>query len=149
MILLAAHWSEPDIPELASTVTWLRQRGNTVTVVGPGMEYDTPLPGVLFDSIRDHNPGEVQLHWVNENRVLDKKMEIFARDEWKVGYISEFEDMCGTSPQLGTTRAQAETIQGCPLYASPGVPLIFDRFHLTPPGSILFAESMREHHQLE
>jgi hypothetical protein len=145
-VLLTADWNEADMSELAHTVAWLQQHGMTVTVVGPGMEYNVALPRLLFESIRDNNPEIIQRHWVSGNRDLDQQMAVLARDHWKTGFISEFEDLC-TSPSKQDP--EAESIQGCPLYAAPGVPLIFDKFHLTMTGSILYAESIRKHHQLQ
>jgi peptidoglycan/LPS O-acetylase OafA/YrhL len=146
-VLLTADWSEPDLPELAHTVAWLHQRGMTVTVFGRGMEFDTGLPWLLFESIRSHDPAVVQRHWIGANRDFDRKMAALVRDQWKAGYISEFDDLC-TSAVDPAGVAQADSIEGCPLYAAPGVPLIFDRFHLTLPGSILYAESIQAHSQL-
>jgi hypothetical protein len=141
-VLLTAHWSERDLPELEHTIFWLKQHGMKVTVFGQSMEYDTALPRVLFNSIRDRNPAEVQRHWMGENRDFDKKMAELARNKWKVHFISEFENLCGLS-------AKTETVDGCPLYAAPGVPIIFDSFHLTLPGSVLYAKSIRRKHQLQ
>jgi peptidoglycan/LPS O-acetylase OafA/YrhL len=145
-VLLTAHWSEQDLPELEHTILWLKQHGMTVTLFGQSMEYDIALPRVLFSSLRDRNPAEVRRHWMGANRDFDKKMADLARNRWKVGFISEFEDLCASPEEAGT---QPDTIDGCPLYAAPGIPLIFDTFHLTIPGSILYAESIRRHHQLQ
>ena len=60
-------------------------------------------------------------------------MSTLARDLWKVEYISFFDNICS---------------QGCPSYATPGVPMLLDTNHFTPAGSIRFAQSMRDRKQL-
>lgn len=146
-VLLSAHWGDPDLPELEHTVAWLQQRGMKVTVFGQTFEYDLDLPRVLFAAIRDKNPEEVRRHWVAKNRNLDREIGQLARQKWRTGYISEFEDLCGPVTDLHPEPPSGE-VQGCPIYAASGVPLIFDRFHLTAAGSVLYARAIRERHQI-
>jgi peptidoglycan/LPS O-acetylase OafA/YrhL len=146
-VLLTADWSEPDLPELAHTIAWLHQHGMTVTVFGRGMEFDTGLPTLLFNSIRDRDPALIQRHWVGGNRDFDRKMADLVRNQWNARYISEFDDLCASAGDTAAA-APAGSIQGCPLYAAPGVPLIFDKFHLTIPASALYAEAIRDRRQL-
>jgi hypothetical protein len=146
-VVLSAHWSDECLPELENTVSWLQQHGMKVIVFGPPFEYDMGLPGLLFSSIRDNNPGELTRHWVAENRELDQRIGHLAREKWRIGYISEFEDLCSSS-SASVAGVSADRVQGCPVYAAPGVPLIFDKFHLTAAGSVLYAQSIRAHQQL-
>jgi hypothetical protein len=74
-------------------------------------------------------------------------MAQLARDEWKVRYISAFDDLCNPGVEK-LTGSNLQSGDGCPVLAAPGVPLQFDYHHLTVEGSILYAQQMRSRHQL-
>jgi len=144
-VLLAARWSDSDLPEIGHTIAWLEQRGMKVVLLGPTFEYDMPLPVMLSIALREKNSSVLQRHWKPGREELDKKMATLAREQWKVEYVSIFDNFCGA----GTAGSkQMLTVSGCSVYASPGVPLLFDLDHFTPEGSVLYASRMRAKGQL-
>ena len=83
-------------------------------------------------SLRDHDPAEIEKHRMPESENLDKKMAGMARDQWKVEYISAYEDLC--TPE-------------CVAYGAPGVPLMFDK-HYTADGAATLARVIKAKGQL-
>lgn len=146
-VLISAHWREEDMDELGRTIDWLKARGLRVVLFGETMEYDEPLGSLLFTAVHTHNMRMVDAHWMEGGRTLDRRMHLLAATRWHVPLISEFDDLCATQVEM-EARAQTQTSTGCPVFAAPGVPLIFDRFHLTVPGAVLYARRMRDRHQL-
>jgi peptidoglycan/LPS O-acetylase OafA/YrhL len=138
-IILAGFWQQSDLPELGRDIAWIQAKGIKVILVGPVMRFDLPLPHLLITSIQVRDPGLVTRHAVREEAILDRQMASLARDEWRVQYISFFENMCHSLPQTDET---------CVVYAAPGVPLFFDEHHFTDSGSKLFAETMKTHGEL-
>ena len=69
------------------------------------------------------------------------------RKQWGLPYISAFEDLCHAQVEM-EAKSQPETSNGCPLYAAPGVPILFDTDHFTPAGSLLYASIIRSKNQL-
>jgi peptidoglycan/LPS O-acetylase OafA/YrhL len=137
-VLISVRWLEAYFPGLGNTVAWLQQHGIRVILFGPGIEFDVPLPRLLTLSLLHGNPSMLDGHRKTEPLQTDEKLAEIARNQWKVDYISIYENLC--IPKMETS--------GCPVYAAPGVPLLFDTNHLTPLGSELFAKTMRDRHQL-
>lgn len=77
----------------------------------------------------------------------DKKLSELARNQWKIRYISAYENLCAMNVKM-EAEAPLRTESGCPVYAASGVPLIFDSNHLTADASILYARTMRARNQL-
>jgi peptidoglycan/LPS O-acetylase OafA/YrhL len=144
-VILAGSWSEKDLPELGRDIAWIKQHGMEVVVVGPRISFDKPLPHLLITAIQLHNPDILSQHYSRSGEVLDRKMAALARDKWNVHYISVYEDLCHQPPQ---GKVPMQTLDGCPLYASPGVPLTFDEHHFTGEGSVRFAQVVRSARQL-
>jgi hypothetical protein len=141
-VLLAGRWQKDEITELGRTVAWLKQNGIQVVLFGPVIEYDLALPRIIATAYRDRNMGEVAQHQSLEPEKLDGQLARIARDEWKVRYISIYEDLC-TPASLN----KASDLQ-CPIYAETDVPLLFDTNHLTPAGSIEYAKAMESKGQM-
>ncbi len=146
-ILIAGRWNAADIPELGRTILWIKQQGIRVVLFGPIPGFDVPLPRLLTVSLRDRKPSIIDRHRRVEPVQTDIKLSVIAREQWKVRYISFLENLCATSVQM-ESEAPLRAISGCPVYAEPGVPLLFDSNHLTVDGSILYARTMRARHQL-
>jgi peptidoglycan/LPS O-acetylase OafA/YrhL len=146
-VLLSAFWDESQLPELGRTVAWIQQHGMKVVVFGPVIEFAMPLPRVLIAALRDHTPERVATYEKIEPRQLDKMMAKLARDQWKVPYVSVFDTLC--TPQTEQElKAQGPSASKCPVYAAPGVPLLFDTNHFTAQGSQLYARAMRNRNLL-
>ena len=136
-IVLSGRWFERDFAELGRTVAWIRQRGIKVIVVGPNIEFDASLPQLLaLSAAGGRDSGVVERHRNPEPMLTDRKLADLAANQWKVRYVSVYQNLCGgdSSP--------------CPAYAAPGVPLLFDGGHFTVEGSILLAKTMRVRNQL-
>ena len=118
-----------------------------VIVFGPVMEYDAPFPRILATALRDHAPHELDRHLLLEPQQFDRQLAAIVRNRWHLPYISVYEDLCAAQPEM-VARAQLETSIGCPAYAAPGVPILFDTDHFTPAGSILYASAIRARNQL-
>jgi peptidoglycan/LPS O-acetylase OafA/YrhL len=147
-VLIAGRWEEPELGQLGRTIAWMAQHGIRVILFGPMMKFDVPLPRLIAISLRDRDPAAIERQRMNETLQVDRKLAALAQDKWKVRYISAFEDLCGTQVRM-EEKAHPETSAGCPVYAVPGVPLLFDTNHLTPQGSILYARAMRARNQLQ
>jgi peptidoglycan/LPS O-acetylase OafA/YrhL len=145
-VLLAGNWNESLLPELGRTVEWIKEHNMVPIVFGPAIEYDTSLPRLLALSLRSKDIRAVDRHRVAKAK-LDQEMAELARHQWKVRYISAFDDLCAAQIEM-EAGAQKETSSNCPVYAAPGVPLDFDEHHLTVAGSELFAREMRARNEL-
>jgi SGNH domain (fused to AT3 domains) len=142
-VILSAFWEESQLPELGRTVAWIQQHGMKVVVFGPAIEYSLPLPRILIAALRDRQPGQIAVREQTDARHLDVVMARMARQVWKVPYISFFETLC--APQREPVlKTQAGGQPGCPVYAGPGVPVLFDTNHFTAEGSVLYAKAVRD-----
>ena len=146
VVLIGRWWQEDDIANIGETVDWIRQHGMKVVLIGPSIEFDRSLVRLLEVSHREHDPDALRRHRVPLPQQVDRRMAAMARDQWKVPYISMYDDLC-TLP-INPTAGGVETASGCPVYGAPGIPLIWDTDHLSPAGAILFAKAMRAHNQL-
>jgi len=127
-IIFSALWHDNDLPEIARLANYTHQHHIRLILIGPSIAYALPLPRILASETSAAQP------YANpDDQKLDARMSTLARDLWKVEYISFFANVCS---------------QGCPSYAAPGVPMLLDTNHFTPGGSTLFAQSMRDRHQL-
>jgi hypothetical protein len=129
-VLLGAHWDEGDLDSLSSTLQWLRDHHTTVILLGPMLQYDSPLPRLLAVSIRDRDPNVPRVHRVAGFWRLDERMAALARDAWKVPYVSMIRLLCDGDR--------------CTEYAAPQVPLQADYGHLTEEGSVFVARKLRD-----
>ena len=132
-VFYGGRWVDSDLPGIAQSIAWMKQHGIQVYLFGPMTEYDEPFPRLLATSLRDHRPDLVAAHLTTGPREFDAKLAAMARDQWHVPYISYYDNLC---------------TPGCPSYAAPDVPLLFDEHHLTAEGSILFVKTVRDRNQL-
>src|SRR6185312_15253750 len=129
-IILSALWHDYDLPEIARVADYAHQHHIRLILIGPSVAYALPLPRILAGGTSPAQP------YANPNdQKLDARMSALAHDLWKVEYISFFDNIC-------------QAPGGCPSYAEPGVPMLLDTNHFTPGGAALFAQSMRDRHQL-
>ncbi len=128
-VLLAAHWQSDDMDRLSETIVWLRQRQIHAILLGPIVQYDSPLPRLLAVSIGKGDPEYPGTHRARYVEPLDRRMAQLARDVWRVPYISMYDLLC--------------VDERCTEYAAPGIPLQYDYGHLTSAGSILVADRIR------
>ena len=106
-----------------------------------------PLPHILATSLRGHSADRPDRHVQAPVQEFDKVLGHFVREKMGIPYISMFEDLCHS--QVGVkAKSRYETSAGCPLYAAPGVPILFDTDHMTTAGSKLFASVIRSRNQL-
>jgi peptidoglycan/LPS O-acetylase OafA/YrhL len=147
-VLIAGRWEEPELAELGRTISWMGQHSIRVILFGPVMKFEVPLPRLIAISLRDRDPAEIERERITETPQVDRELAALARGKWKVRYISAFEDLCAS--QVGIeVKSKPKTNANCPVYAGPGVPLLFDTNHLTPQGSIRYARAMRARNQLQ
>jgi hypothetical protein len=132
-VLLAAAWKEEDLPKLAATLDYLRERGIATVVFGPIVEYDYALPRLLADAIRYHDPQLADRERTAAVPVLDRRMRMLVTGKG-VTYISTYDAMC----KSGT----------CDKFATGNIPFQFDAGHLTAEGSIALAEKLRDNDAL-
>jgi peptidoglycan/LPS O-acetylase OafA/YrhL len=125
-LLIAARWQDRDVLPLSRSLDWLKDRGISVVVFGPMVQYDTALPRLLAFSIRGHDLTIPDEHRVNQ-RALDDAMSTLALEK-NVGYVSFYRSLCGP--------------RTCQEFAQNDVPLQFDYGHLTKEGSVLVAQKL-------
>ena len=130
VLLLAANWQPSTLPRLEKTIQFLKGRVTRIILVGPVMQYDTPLPRLLAESVRDHDPSLAAMHRIRSLDSLDVQMRQLAEQTWKVDYISYPRLLCPGG--------------NCLQWSSPDVPLQADTSHFTVPGSILAVQRMNQ-----
>jgi peptidoglycan/LPS O-acetylase OafA/YrhL len=147
-VLLSAHWQDDELPELGRTVAWLKQRGIPVIVIGPGIEFNGSMPRLVAVWMRDGRPaGFMDDFRSHQPEELDRTMAKLARDQWKVPYISVYDDLCRSQAEI-VAKAQPEMAGGCPVFGVQGAPLLVDSNHFSEEGSILLAQTIRSKGQL-
>ncbi len=110
-------------------------------------DFDLALPDVLALSLRERSPEVIERHLGPANWQLDRKMALIVRQEWKVPYISAYEDFCVPIGQ-DASHLRTLNISNCRFFAAPGVPIAFDSHHLTAAGSVTYASLTRARAQL-
>ncbi|KAA6459245.1 acyltransferase [Acidobacteria bacterium AB60] len=141
-VLIAGGWQPNDLPDLGQTIEWIRAHGMKVVVFGPTDLYRFPLPQLLLESLRKGGSGDLDGQVNLANRSFDNTLRSLTRNEG-VPYISMYDEICGPEPVDPGPRED-----GCPVYAAPGIPMFFDSHHLTPEGSMVYAEAIRKHRHL-
>jgi peptidoglycan/LPS O-acetylase OafA/YrhL len=127
-VLLAARWKADYLPEIAATLDWFASEHIPVTLIGPTVEYDSPLPRLLLTAQRTHHADIVGAHWDHSLLELDRRLGTLA-SEHGANYISMIDLLCPDS-SCATTDPQ-------------GDPLISDREHFTLEGAKLVAREMK------
>ena len=132
-LLIAARWSERDIPGLKKILAWANQRGIPVTVFGPMTEYDLALPRVLAYAAEEQDWRITDSHLMKSNARLDESLQAIA-ERFGARYISFYKLLCSADR--------------CSKTASGGVPLEFDTDHLTKEGSLFVVQRLVASKQL-
>jgi peptidoglycan/LPS O-acetylase OafA/YrhL len=119
-ILLSASWKPEDVAPLLHTIDVLQAQGFKVTVMGPIVEYEQPLPRILVDEIRYNVPTLASQLRAAAIPELDRRMHdlVTARG---AAYVSVYDAVCPHAD--------------CENFAGNDVPLQFDTGHLTAEGS--------------
>jgi len=126
-VILAANWwnDETDLLYLPQTVACLKQYADRVIVVGPIGAYDRPLPELLANNLRA--PASLlKGHRIRQMERIDKRMSALAQANG-IEYLSVYRMLCPEGRE-------------CKSYAAPGMPMQFDRDHLTAAGSVFVAQ---------
>jgi hypothetical protein len=144
-VLLAASWRKGALDEAGSTVEWLQAHGIPVVLFGPTNLYQIGLPSLLVNMQND--PAKIGFAWDESTVDVDRSLAGLAATQWHIRYISPFEDLC-TPEAIRANGMPAPAVHGCPLFAAPGVPLLFDTRHLTPQASDIYVHRMVMLHQL-
>jgi peptidoglycan/LPS O-acetylase OafA/YrhL len=126
MVILAANWQVYDLDRLTSSIEYLKSISQKILVVGPIMQYDTPLPRLLATSVSSRDLSLVAAHRIRSYDDLDRVMKTMATNTWGVNYISYRDLLCPKGI--------------CLEWAAPDVPLQSDTSHLTDLGSVLVAQ---------
>lgn len=112
------------IDEINRTVLRLREKGTSVIVVGPSVQFKSRLPSMLLRAeMRQVEPLPIKDWIVPDIFALDAKMKSSILVQEGVTYVSVLDAVC---PE-----------QKCPARLADGVPLSWDHAHLTAKGSIL------------
>jgi peptidoglycan/LPS O-acetylase OafA/YrhL len=125
-VVMSGNWVFEDPASLAATVTYAKRYTPLVVVLGMIPVHDMELPNLLARSLTAHRPDLVLEHQ------LDYTWDIEAAIEQAVGpknYMSLLEPLCPA--------------RKCVVYASPSVPLQFDKSHLTSEGSVYLARQLK------
>jgi hypothetical protein len=125
-LLIAARWQQEDILPLSRSLDWMKERGISVVIFGPMVQYDMALPRLLAFSLRGNDLTIPDEHRVNQ-RGLDEALSQLAEKK-DVEYVSFYRSLCGP--------------RSCQEFAVNGVPLQFDYGHLTKEGSLLVAQKL-------
>jgi peptidoglycan/LPS O-acetylase OafA/YrhL len=125
-LLIAARWQNEDLLPLSRSLDWLKDRGISVVVFGPMVQYDMALPRLLAFSIRGNDQAIADEHRVDQRGLDDAISELAGKKG--VEYVSFYRSLCGP--------------RSCQEFAVDGVPLQFDYGHLTKEGSLLVAQKL-------
>jgi len=115
-VILAGRWRADEMDGLLRAIAHVRAKGVPVTVIGPTVEYDEPMPRLLARAIARDDFALVRSGRDPERMALDREM---ARRVAAAGatYVSLQDLEC------------PKTV--CPLFASDGSPFHFDYGHYT------------------
>lgn len=127
-VLLAARWKSDYGPEIAATLDWFRSQHVPVTLIGPTVVYDSPLPRLLLTADQTRDAGLPNAHWDRSLLEQDKQLAGIA-SEHGAGYISMIDLFCPGSR--------------CTTTDPKGMPLIDDREHFTLEGSKVVAQRLK------
>lgn len=128
-VILSARWAPSDLKRLGATISYLKQLGVKTIIVGPCIEYDTPLPRLLAISIDEHDAHLPARHRLASFAELDEAMSNEAAQVWHVPYLSFFPILCPGS--------------NCLTMLPNNVPLQDDTDHFSVPGSVYVSEQWR------
>jgi len=123
VILLAGRWREGSLPFLPESLSALKRSGARVILLGPELEYDTPLPRLLAAAVVAGDRSLPAGHLSQVTGAMEPRLSAIA-SRAGVEFLSLTPALC---PQ-----AECMTVTGS------GVPVQFDAVgHLTREGSVL------------
>ncbi|HWM70015.1 MAG TPA: acyltransferase family protein [Steroidobacteraceae bacterium] len=121
-VVLIAKWTAASLENVATTLDWMKQQGIRVTLVGPTLVYDSPVPRLVIAAMRASDPMLPHRHVISDDIVLDEQMAELAKAHG-VEYVSLIK------------LEQASTAQ---------YPQIFDREHFNTRGSLKIISQLRD-----
>jgi peptidoglycan/LPS O-acetylase OafA/YrhL len=128
MVVLSARWKKEYLPRIADTLEWFRTNNIPVTLIGPTVVYDSPLPRLLLTTHGIKDSDFLDEHWDHSLVTLDDELSSIAAAHG-AAYISLLRLLCSGYSCSNTDAA--------------GLPLVFDEEHLTAEGSNLVAMKLR------
>ena len=128
-IVLAGRWLAGEDDLVRDTVTRLVARGIHVTVVGPVVEYDADMPGILADAMMSGDPERVARKRLTERRDRDRAMAPIVKAAGAT-WVSAWDRECPD----GT----------CRLFDPEGGPMHFDYGHVTLAAARYLVEAIPE-----
>jgi hypothetical protein len=93
-------------------------------LIGPIIQYDVALPRLLAISIQENDPAVLNDHRIDQS-TLDRRMKEIVRTQ-RMSYISLYDILCDH--------------ESCTEVVGNGIPLQFDKAHLTGEGSVFVAQ---------
>jgi peptidoglycan/LPS O-acetylase OafA/YrhL len=127
-VLLAARWKPSMFDDLERTLTWLKDNNIRVTLIGPTVRYDSPVPRLVIDAMRASDPARIWRHRDESINALDATMRSMALAHG-VEYISLIRLECSQFP--------------CPDNLGNPWPEMFDDEHFNEQGSTIIARQVR------
>lgn len=125
-VIISARWTEYDINQLISTITYLRKYTKNFYVLGPTVEYKSPLPELLAYQ-ENGDPALASRSIVKERKVMDNELKSLTTS-MKVNYISVYDLICPAGHCLEIT--------------DNGEPAAFDYGHFTLSGANYVAKGI-------
>ncbi|HET9953646.1 MAG TPA: acyltransferase family protein [Polyangiaceae bacterium] len=125
-VVLAGHWPKHNLRALLRTIGYLRDKADRIIVLGPVVEYRQVFPLLLARSIAENNPDLIEQNRAPYERQLDRFYA--SRVKRPAEYYSVYSATCPGDE--------------CTLWAKPGVPMQYDRHHLTFEGAKLVLERL-------
>jgi peptidoglycan/LPS O-acetylase OafA/YrhL len=119
-VLLAARWNEADLPKLERSIEILKARGLNVVVIGPAIEYLTPLPDILARARLWPSLVTPDRFRKASRTELDETMARLVANAGAT-YVSQQKALCAGGQ--------------CPTLTAAGVPVSFDYGHYTLEGA--------------
>jgi peptidoglycan/LPS O-acetylase OafA/YrhL len=126
-VVVAMNWTGSDEQEILGRIEELRPHTSSIYVFGPIQSYSRPLPRLLTIGALHHDPGLVQKALVAKEFKIEADFRAFFADKG-VHYVSIIDALCPNG--------------SCITHDEQGVPLQFDRAHLTASGSRLLVRKL-------
>lgn len=128
-VVLAGAWQSRDLADVARTLNWFRQHRVPVVLIGRGATYQEDVPRLLAVAHLRGDPGRVESYRIGRTDGIDRRLAEIARSAG-VPFVPLTHLECGEGE--------------CMTRLAEGVPVKFDRGHLTARGSRWVARTMLE-----
>jgi peptidoglycan/LPS O-acetylase OafA/YrhL len=126
-VILAAKWRPSSADHLAATLAYLKERSIPVTVIGPTIIYDSPLPRLLVTAARSGDQHFIEKHW----------------DHSLIGLDSQLSAVVGAQGAEYFSMLAIDDDRMISLVGAQGLPLLIDQEHFSSEGSLLIAHRMK------